>query len=253
MYTKKALERILLSVSKKKVSPGAAFQKLKNLPYESLPFAHLDHHRVIRKNIPEVVYGEGKTIEQLKLLIKSFEKTGSPLIITRLNEKSARSLKRSFKKLKYFSLGCLAYLNPAQRNHRTVEVAIVTAGTSDQKVAEEASVTLQCLGHGVKMFRDLGVAGLHRLMDHLEDIEKIDVIICIAGMEGALPSVLAGLVSKPIIAVPTSVGYGAGFGGIAPLLNMLNSCAQGIAVVNIDSGFNAACFAHLILAKRDSL
>ena len=126
-------------------------------------------------------------------------------------------------------------------------VAIVTAGTSDIPIAEEAKITLQTMGRSVKTFYDLGVAGVHRLLDHVKEIESADVVICIAGMEGALPSVLAGLISKPIIAIPTSVGYGAGFQGITPLSTMLNSCSQGIAVVNIDSGFNAACFAHLIL------
>ena len=300
MYTKKAIEEILKNVSKRSISPSAAFQRLRHLSYESLSFAQLDHHRPLRKNLPEVVYAPGKTLPQLEKITDALIRKGHPLLITRLPEEKFRKLKKRLPKLSYSKIGQIAYLassrrfnviarhrKPSLRGHGVPEaiskhgivpqglsramelksikgiastsfvslsrndeqgtVAIVTAGTSDIPVAEEARITLETIGRKVNTFYDLGIAGLHRLLDHLKEIEKSDVIICIAGMEGALPSVLAGLVSKPVIAVPTSIGYGSSFKGITPLLTMLNSCAQGVAVVNIDSGFNAACFAHLIL------
>lgn len=246
MYTQKAIEEILKKVSQRKISPQAAFHKLRNLSYESLGFARLDHHRILRKNLPEVIYAPGKTLDQLTVITKSLSRNGNPFLVTRLDEPTFRKLRKHFPKLSYSEKGKIAYLP-----HRVIltvkTVAIVTAGTSDIPIAEEAAVTLEILGHRLKRFYDLGVAGLHRLLDHVSDIEQADAIICVAGMEGALPSVLAGLVSKPVIAVPTSVGYGSSFKGVAPLLTMLNSCAQGVAVVNIDSGFSAACFAHLVL------
>ncbi len=250
MYTQKAIEEILRKVSKRKLSPQKAFQKLRHLSYESLSFAHLDHHRPLRKNLPEVVYAPGKTITQLEKITNALTKSKAPLLITRLDEERFRKLKKRFPKLAYSKEGCIAYSKNGKKRVLSGEVAIVTAGTSDIPIAEEARITLETVGRKVRTFYDLGVAGLHRLLDHVHEIEKADVIICIAGMEGALPSVLAGLVAKPVIAVPTSVGYGSNFKGIAPLLTMLNSCAQGVAVVNIDSGFSAACFAHLILSKN---
>ena len=277
MYTRKAIEEILAKVSKKKLSPKKAFDRLRNLSYESLGFVNLDHHRLLRKNLPEAIYAEGKTVPQLRTIAKKFLTSGAPLLITRLDEAKFKSLKRTLPQLKYAKQGRIAYmkngvsphLHPPPQGGRKAKqkhfrpalggkvrrgvqasVAIVTAGTSDIPVAEEARVTLEALGRTAKTFYDLGVAGLHRLLDHISEIEEADVIICIAGMEGAPPSVLAGLVSKPVIAVPTSVGYGSSFKGVAPLLTMLNSCAQGVAVVNIDSGFNAACFAYLILASK---
>lgn len=252
MYTKQAIGNILNQVSKRKLSPQSAFQKLRNLSYESLPFAHLDHHRLLRKNLPEVVYAPGKTIAQLEKIAKALIRNGSLLLITRLDEEKFGKLKKHFPKLSYSEKGHLAYFKNGKKTILRGEVAIVTAGTSDIPVAEEAGITLEVVGRKVKKFYDLGIAGLHRLLDHVREIEKSDVIICVAGMEGALPSVLAGLVAKPVIAVPTSVGYGSSFKGIAPLLTMLNSCAQGVAVVNIDSGFGAACFAHLILSLKES-
>jgi len=250
MYTQKAIEEILRKVSKRKLSPQKAFQKLRHLSYESLSFANLDHHRPLRKNLPEVIYAPGKTIVQLEKIAKAFTKNGSLLLITRLDGEKFNKLRKRFPKLAYSKEGCIAYSTNGKKQTLSGEVAIVTAGTSDIPIAEEARITLEAVGRKVKKFYDLGVAGLHRLLDHMRGIEQADVIICIAGMEGALPSVLAGLVSKPVIAVPTSVGYGSSFKGIAPLLTMLNSCAQGVAVVNIDSGFSAACLAHLILGQN---
>ena len=249
MYTKQAIQKILEQVAKNKISPAKAYEKLKHLPYETLPFAKLDHHRTIRKNLPEVVYAPGKTLSQLNQLVRALGKTDTAILVTRLEEKKFRQLKRLHPKLSYSKPGQIAFTNHRPKKAARGLVSIVTAGTSDIPVAEEARITLETLGRGVLSFYDLGVAGLHRLLDHLKEIQSADVVICIAGMEGALPSVLAGLISKPIIAVPTSVGYGANFKGIAPLLTMLNTCAQGVAVVNVDSGFNAACFAHLVLSS----
>ncbi len=283
MYTKEAIQTILSQVSKNKLSSQKAYEKLKNLSYETLPFAKIDHHRQLRKNLPEFVYAPGKTLAQLEKIISLLITKNHPLLVTRLEEIQFRKLKKRFSKLNYSKLARAAYLtphlypppqggrnsqndiSPNGKNWKADEknflpplrgkvrmgvagkIAIVTAGTSDIPIAEEARITLEVMGRHVETFYDLGVAGLHRLLDHIKQIEMADAVICIAGMEGALPSVLAGLISKPIIAVPTSVGYGAGFKGITPLLTMLNTCAQGVAVVNIDSGFNAACFAHLIV------
>ena len=274
MYSRKAIKAILKRVSKQKLSPQAAFQKLRHLSYETLGFARLDHHRPLRKNLPEVIYAPGKTLAQLEKITNALLRKKTPLLITRLEEDKFRKLKKRFPKLIFSKMARVAYVKShkseiasvallprndviarksrRQRDDEAVSkycVAIVTAGTSDIPIAEEARITLETIGRSVHCFYDLGVAGLHRLLDHLPEIEKADAIICIAGMEGALPSVLAGLISKPVIAVPTSVGYGSSFKGIAPLLTMLNTCAQGVAVVNIDSGFNAACFAHLMLSS----
>ena len=249
MYSQEIIKDILGQIEKRKLSAKKAFERLRNLSYESLRFANLDHHRSLRKNLPEIVYAPGKTDHQLEQITQAFSKNGSPLIISRLPEPAFKKLKRRFSKLSYSKPGRIAFSNPKKVNS-TAFVAIVTGGTSDIPVAEEAAVTLEVMGRRVKRFYDCGVAGLHRLIDHLPEIEKADMIISVAGMEGALPSVLAGLVPKPIVAVPTSVGYGSHFKGIAPLLTMLNSCAQGVAVVNIDSGLSAACFASLLLDQK---
>lgn len=247
MYSAQAIEQILRQVSNHKISPQKAFQKLKHLSYEMLPFANIDHHRQLRKNLPEAIYAPGKTLGQLEKIIRSLIRKNHPVLATRLNEKQFQKLRKRFPKLSYSAQAQIAYLRNGVIARPQKSVTIITAGTSDIPIAEEARITLEAMGRVVRTFYDLGVAGIHRLLDHIKEIEAADAVICIAGMEGALPSVLAGLISKPIIAVPTSVGYGAGFHGITPLLTMLSSCAQGVAVVNIDSGFNAACFAHLML------
>ncbi|OGW79107.1 MAG: hypothetical protein A3G33_03875 [Omnitrophica bacterium RIFCSPLOWO2_12_FULL_44_17] len=246
-YSRRAIEAIIKRVSQRKLSPESAFKKLKDLSYESLGFAQLDHHRVIRKTLPEAIYTPGKTTEQIEKILAKFFKHGNTVLLTRLSEKIFRLLNKKFPALQYSKSAQLAFLNARKPGVRSGFVAVVTAGTSDIPVAEEAGVTLEALGEKVARFYDCGIAGLQRLLDHVRKIESADVVICVAGMEGALPSVLAGLISKPIIAVPTSVGYGANFKGVTPLLSMLNSCSQGVAVVNIDSGFSAGCFAKLIM------
>jgi NCAIR mutase (PurE)-related protein len=249
LYTQEVIQDILSRTAKRKISSRKAFEQLKNLSYESLKFARLDHHRSLRKNLPEIIYAPGKTDAQLEKIVSAFSRNGHPLIISRLPEALFKKLKRKFPKLSYSQPGRIAFSNPKKPKSGQF-AALVTGGTSDIPVAEEAAVTLEVMGKRVKRFYDCGVAGIHRLIDHLPEIEKADIIISIAGMEGALPSVLAGLLPKPIIAVPTSVGYGSSFKGIAPLLTMLNSCAQGVVVVNIDSGLSAACFASLILDQK---
>ncbi len=246
MYTQKTIQTIIRDVRRKKISPRSAYAKLKNLPYESFSYARIDHHRHFRKGFPEAVYAPGKNFEQLTGIIHSIQKSGQPLIITRLEPGTALKLKEVFPALNYERQSKIAFFKKKKASRGVRPVAVLTAGTGDIPVAEEAAVTLELLGQPVRRFYDCGVAGLHRLIDHLPALRKCRAVICIAGMEGALASLVAGLIEKPVVAVPTSVGYGAHFKGLAPLLTMINSCAQGIAIVNIDNGFGAACFTSLI-------
>lgn len=281
-FTQQAVEKILKRVETRKLSGRRAFEKLKNLPYETFSFARIDHHRSFRKGFPEAVYAPGKTVAQLQKIIGSIRKSGHPLIVTRLEKNVYRTLRKKFPLLRYSEEARIAYVQQSGLNGRTRSslrggvpseaeaiskarllrrpvgaprndekntIAILTGGTSDIPVAEEAALTLELIGRRVVRLYDCGVAGLHRLLDQLPRLKEVKAVICVAGMEGALPSVVAGLVSKPVIAVPTSVGYGASFEGIAPLLAMLNSCAQGVAVVNIDNGFGAACFAASLISE----
>ena len=252
--TKETIQKILKRVESHKLSSRRAFEKLKNLPYESFSFAKIDHHRHFRKGFPEAVYAPGKAQAQLEKIIRAIQKSGHSLIVTRLEGKVFRALRRKIKDLRYSEEARIAFFRPKKQwetnGHAKPAVAILTGGTSDLPIAEEAAVTLELIGLKPLRIYDCGVAGLHRLLDQLPKIKEVKAILCVAGMEGALPSVVAGLTDKPVIAVPTSVGYGASFKGIAPLLTMLNSCAQGVAVVNIDNGFGAACFAASILAVR---
>lgn len=252
--TREAIERILKRVESRTLSSRRAIEKLKNLPYETFRFARVDHHRSLRKGFPEAVYAPGKTQSQLEKIIRSIQDSGQNLIVTRLGEKIYKSLRRKFPRLHYSKEARIGYLYSrhrlSQSNGHPVSIAVLTGGTADLPVAEEAALTLELIGRKALRIYDCGVAGLQRLLDQLPRLRKVKAIICIAGMEGALASVVAGLVDKPVIAVPTSVGYGANFKGLAPLLTMLNSCAQGIAVVNIDNGFGAACFAAQVTASE---
>lgn len=245
MYSKKHLSGILRKLYSKKISIGSAFKALKNLPYENMEFAMLDHHRAFRKGFGEVIYCENKTLDQVKKITEALLKHNNPLLLTRANRRLYDFLKKYFPALKYNERGRIIYLRRGKlKNKKTV--LILTAGTSDIPVAEEAKVTLEVMGNRVKTIYDVGVAGIHRLLDKVPEISKANVIIVVAGMEGALGSVIGGLTDKPVIAVPTSVGYGSSFKGIAPLLTMMNSCAPGVTVVNIDNGFGAGYFASLI-------
>jgi NCAIR mutase (PurE)-related protein len=216
-------------------------------PTESLPFATIDHHRALRQGFPEVIYGAGKTAEQICAIAAHIAARGDGVLVTRLSSDAAERLAESLPGVEINTMARTAYLagnEPPAAGSGTV--SIVTAGTSDLPVAEEAAVTLAALGNCVARITDVGVAGIHRVLARRDELASAAVVIVIAGMDGALPSVVGGLVRAPVIAVPTSVGYGASFQGIAPLLTMLNSCAAGVTVVNIDNGFGAAVAASRI-------
>jgi NCAIR mutase (PurE)-related protein len=213
--------------------------------YDDLGFAKVDHHRPRRKGFPEVIYGEGKTPEQIAKIAKSLAGKGQDVLVTRTDKKAYLAVKRALKKAKFFGLTRMIVVGGKQKRENR-KIAVITAGTSDLPIAEEAALTAEFLGEKVERIYDVGVAGIHRLVKNLPKIKKAKVVIVVAGMEGALPSVVGGMIDKPIIAVPTSVGYGASFKGLAALLTMMNSCAPGVAVVNIDNGFGAAVMAHLI-------
>jgi NCAIR mutase (PurE)-related protein len=242
----KQLERVLQKVQKGELSPKEAVEILKDLPYQDLSFAKVDHHRELRRGYPEVIFGLGKTDEQILKIAKAILKKGSNLLITRVDEKVYRKIKQKIPKIKYNSLGKTISLKQKDPPPGKGKIVIITAGTSDIPVAEEAAVTCDILGNEFEKIYDVGVAGLHRLFGEYEKIRSGRVIITVAGMEGALPSVIAGISNVPLIAVPTSVGYGTSFNGLAALLAMLNSCPGGMSVVNIDNGFGAAYMASLI-------
>jgi len=245
MHSAKYLKEILARLHSKKISVGEAFTALKNLPYQNMEFARLDHHRAVRKGFGEVIYCENKTPEQVKKIAEVLLKHKNPLLFTRAAQPLYDYLKKYFPVLKYNKAGRIIYSKRGRlKNKKTV--LILTAGTSDIPVAEEARITLEVMGNRVNVIYDVGVAGIHRLLDKLPEISKANVIIVVAGMEGALGSVIGGLTDKPVIAVPTSVGYGSSFKGITPLLTMMNSCSPGVTVVNIDNGFGAGYFASLI-------
>ncbi|MGH7907763.1 MAG: nickel pincer cofactor biosynthesis protein LarB [Candidatus Binataceae bacterium] len=245
--TAESIRLILDDVAAGRMSSAAALKRLRHLPFEDLGFAKLDLHRTLRRGIPEVVFGDGKSAEQIVAISARIVASGANLIITRLAPEKARLLKRRLSKLDYDPMARVASLvscPPAIRGHGAI--AIVSAGTSDLPVAEEAALCAELFGNRVVRIYDIGVAGLHRLTANLDSLASAAVLIVAAGMEGALPSVVAGLLDKPVVAVPTSAGYGASFSGLAALLGMLNSCASGVTVVNIDNGFGAAVSATLI-------
>jgi hypothetical protein len=238
---------VLRRVGRGKLSVLQALDKLKDIPYKNLNFACVDTHRVLRKGFPEVIYCPGKTVEQIEKIFIQLTKHANPILLTKANEKIFNFLKTHHKNLRYNKLACAIY-TPLRRSSVPPKgyVLIVTAGTGDIPVAEEARLTLELMNNKVKTLYDVGVAGIHRLLDKKESFRRAKVIIVVAGMEGALPSVVSGLYSTPLIAVPTSVGYGAHFEGLAALLTMLNSCSPGVVVVNINNGFGAGYFASLI-------
>jgi len=226
---------------------GEALAQLKTLPFEDIGYARIDHHRSLRKGFPEVIWGEGKTSGQILSIMKQLKGKGENILVTRLEEKKAKTIQKVFPKSRYYPLSkVLTYLTHSVKSEGKGTILVITAGTTDIPVAEEAAVTSQIMGNHVETLYDVGVAGIHRLLSERKRLETARVLIVVAGMEGALPSVVGGLVDRPVIAVPTSVGYGASFGGITALLAMLNSCASGVAVVNIDNGFGAGYIASLI-------
>jgi NCAIR mutase (PurE)-related protein len=241
------ISKILEQVKKGTLSTGAALQKLKTLPLEDIGFATLDHHRSLRKGFPEVIWGEGKTSTQIVTIIKKMLSKKHPILVTRVDSTKAARIKKVLPAITYHTASRLVTLNTKNvPNSGKGTILVVSAGTSDIPVAEEALITATVMGNTVEHLYDVGVAGIHRLVEKKDSLLAASVLIVVAGMEGALPSVIGGLVDKPVIAVPTSTGYGTGFGGIAALLSMLNSCASGLAVVNIDNGFGAGYIASLI-------
>ncbi|PIR00941.1 MAG: 1-(5-phosphoribosyl)-5-amino-4-imidazole-carboxylate carboxylase [Nitrospinae bacterium CG11_big_fil_rev_8_21_14_0_20_45_15] len=241
------LKEILQGIQAGKISPDEALEKLKTLPFENLGFAHLDHHRQLRTGIPEVIYCEGKSKEQLHTIIHKMSQAGATVLGTRLSPESYQAISDSLpENAVYDDLSRTLVINKNPESSYQGKICILTAGTSDIGVAEEAAITAEIYGSRVQRIFDVGVAGIHRLFNHIDEIRTARVLIVAAGMDGALASVVGGLVSCPVIALPTSVGYGTSFGGLSALLAMLNSCAPGIGVVNIDNGFGAACLAHRI-------
>lgn len=238
--------RILDAVKNGKLSPEHAAEKLKHLPYEDLSFVKLDHHRHLRQGVPEVIFAAGKTDAQVLKIARTMYRQSGRVLISRASEKIFRLLK--LRGAEFHSASGMIAVGGEKK--KTGRVLIMTAGTSDIPVAEEAAVTAAFLGSGVQTVYDVGVAGLHRLLDNRDALAEARAIIVVAGMEGALPSVVGGMTDRPIIAVPSSTGYGTSFGGLTALLAMLNSCVPGIAVMNIDNGFGAGCLAHRINTVR---
>jgi NCAIR mutase (PurE)-related protein len=241
------LEDLLRRVKTGKTPIDKAIAQLKSLPFEDLGYARIDHHRSLRKGFPEVIWGEGKSSNQILSIMKEMKSKGQNVLITRLDEKKAKDIQKAFPKCRYSPRSkVLTYLIHPVRSEGKGTILVITAGTTDIPVAEEAVITAQFMGNHVETLYDVGVAGIHRLLSERERLEGARVLVVVAGMEGALPSVVGGLVDRPVIAVPTSVGYGTSFGGITALLAMLNSCASGVAVVNIDNGFGAGYMASLM-------
>jgi hypothetical protein len=250
-----ALRSLLEAVANGKVTPDKALDSLKDLAYESVDeFAKIDHHRQLRTGFPEVIWGLGKTPEQIARIMEVMRQRNPVVMATRIDPSVYNILQPKIRDLRYYELARIcAVAPPVIEPQFEGVIGILSAGTADLPVAEEAAVTAELSGFRVMRLWDVGVAGIHRLLSNRHLIESASVLIVVAGMEGALPSVVAGLANCPVIAVPTSVGYGASFGGLAPLLTMLNSCAAGVGVVNIDNGFGAAVLAGQILRTAEKL
>lgn len=241
------IKELLERVRTGETDPEDAFIQLKELPYKDLGFANIDNHRAIRTGFPEVIYSRGKKPEHIRDIMIELVGNGGNIMATKATLNDYNSVREALPQAEFFEdAGIIAVIDSEHSCHMDRTVAVITAGTADIPVAEEAAVTAQLMGNNVKRIYDVGVAGIHRLFSRLDDIRSADVVIVIAGMEGALASVVGGLVDTPVIAVPTSIGYGANLGGISALLSMLNSCANGVGVVNIDNGFGAAYLASVI-------
>jgi hypothetical protein len=243
------IEALLEAVRDGRTTPGEAIERLKALPFEDLGFAKVDHHRALRRGFPEAIFGAGKTPDQIAAIVDRIATREQNVIVTRTTAEVQRLVAAAHPAARYHEAACCLTLEVRPTQALPGRLAIVCAGTSDIPVAEEAAVTAEFLGASLERVFDVGVAGLHRLLDRAATFREADVLIVAAGMEGALPSVVGGLVDAPVIAVPTSVGYGASFGGLAALLAMLNSCASGVSVVNIDNGFGAGYLACLMLRR----
>jgi len=253
---KKELQMILQRLYDQKLSPDEVIKQLATLPYENLDFAKVDHHRSLRNGFAEVVYGKGKTAGQLVAIIQSLYKAKSDILVTKLEHNAYENIQQELPpECIYDNISLTLVLSKKQNRNKIGRIIIVSAGTADMPIAEEARITSEFFGSKTEKLFDVGVAGIHRLLDKINVLREARVIIVIAGMDGALASVVGGLVSSPVIAVPTSIGYGASFNGISALLAMLNSCSSGVATVNIDNGFGAGCIAHKInlLGEKNNL
>jgi len=243
------LLKILESVKAGELAPEVAIERLKHLPFEDLGFAKVDHHRALRQGFAEVIFGKGKTPQQVAAIVKAMLRQRDSrhnVLVTRADAKIFTAVKKLNRAARFHSLSGVITIERSAEIIGKGAILVVSAGTSDIPVAEEALLTARMMGNCAEHLYDVGIAGIHRLLDHRGKLAEARVIICVAGMEGALPSVVGGLVAVPVIAVPTSVGYGASFGGVAALLGMLNSCASNVTVVNIDNGFGAGCVASCI-------
>jgi pyridinium-3,5-biscarboxylic acid mononucleotide synthase len=240
------LLNILEQLKSGKLTIAETLDRLSVLPYEEIGYAKIDHHRMLRKGFPEVIFGRGKTPEQIASIAERLISHSDRLLVTRASREAFESLNAAIRDADYNPVSRTIVVNHTQKSRAIPGVTVVCGGTADIPVAEEAVVTAEIMGNKVEKVYDIGVAGIHRLLDKVTLLRKSRVLVVVAGMEGALPSVIGGLVQAPIIAVPTSVGYGASFNGLAPLLAMLNSCAPGVSVVNIDNGFGAGYMAGLI-------
>jgi pyridinium-3,5-biscarboxylic acid mononucleotide synthase len=241
-----SIRKLFQQVRQGKLSPDDAVSRLRHLPFEDLGFAKIDHHRALRAGIPEVVLGEGKSSMQVARIFTRLARHGGNLLATRVNADQFVAVKKAVPKAEHRELARAIVLRRDKKKYGKGLIAVVSAGTSDIPVAEEALVTAEIMGNAVEHLYDVGVAGIHRLLSNRESLTRARVVIVCAGMEGALPSVVGGLIGVPVIAVPTSVGYGASFKGLAALLGMMNSCASNVSVVNIDNGFGAGYVASLI-------
>ena len=249
MYSKKRVRELLETIKRGDLSIDQGIEILQKLPFEDLGWVCLDHHRQIRKGFPEVVYGPGKTSGQLIDIINKLISMGGPVLVTRVSEEASRDVLQAIPEIKFHPISrSLTWRKeaPSSRPPNRGTILIVSGGTADMPVAEEACLTLELMGQPFKRLYDVGVAGVHRLLNRLDQLYEASVIVAVAGMDGVLPSLLGGIVNVPVIAVPSSTGYGANFQGLAPLLTMLNSCAAGVAVVNIDNGFGAGALAAMI-------
>jgi NCAIR mutase (PurE)-related protein len=241
-----SIRKLFEQVRAGKLSPDDAVDRLRHLPFEDLGFAKVDHHRGLRVGIPEVIFGQGKSPAQLATIFARLAEHGGNVLATRVNEKQFAAVEKKASKAEFREAARAIVLQQEKKKYGKGMIAVVSAGTSDIPVAEEAVVTAEIMGNRVERLYDVGVAGIHRLLANRKQLTRARVVIVCAGMEGALPSVVGGLVGVPVIAVPTSVGYGASFKGVAALLGMMNSCASNVSVVNIDNGFGAGYVAALI-------
>jgi NCAIR mutase (PurE)-related protein len=247
---RETLKGILRKVKKGELSLEEAVSRLRHLPFETIEGATIDHHRSLRCGFPEVVFCAGKTEEQIVAIVERMLEKHEPVLATRVELAVAKKLTRKFRNAQHNALARTVFVPRARPRKKEGLVLVVSAGTSDAPVAEEACVTAEAMGCNVERLFDVGIAGIHRIISQRQRLWDADAIVAVAGMEGALPGVIAGMTDRPVVAVPTSVGYGASFGGLAALLGMLNSCASGVTVVNIDNGFGAG-YAAALIARRE--